>query len=405
MSTLTTKKGVAEEKLGYKIFDADSHCYELPNTFTDYIDPAFRTQALRPVWDEDHRRSVVVGDRLVTFGDGNLYDRVHVPGSLKEKIRAMKSGEIDDERFYMTPQPSFLGPEERMKDLDRQGVESCLMFPGLGITVESFARRTDVLYANLNAFNRWLHEHWGFARDGRIFTTPVISFRDRDEAVKQVEWVTERGAKVVVLRTGPAYGRSPGDPYFDPIWARLNEAGVNASYHITDSGYNTYISPLWGGDTNPMVYEQSAWQWMNNFGDRPIMDTLSALVYDNLFGRFPNLQVAAVEFGAEWVPYFLRRLDKMRGMGRKGPWIGGPLPERPSVIFKRHCMSVPYPEDDVKDIVDQVGHECLALGSDYPHAEGAAEPAEMIEGAEFLAPADLYSYTRGRGMAFVGKSD
>ena len=44
---------------------------------------------------------------------------------------------------------------------------------------------------------------------------------------------SRRGAKVVLLPTGPAYGRSPGDPYFDPIWARLNEAGVvgRAAHH------------------------------------------------------------------------------------------------------------------------------------------------------------------------------
>ena len=57
---------------------------------------------------------------------------------------------------------------------------------------------------------------------------------------------------------------------------------------------------------------------MNCYCDRAIMDTLSALVYGNLFGRFPNLKVISVEHGAEWLPYFLKRLDKMRGMGRGG---------------------------------------------------------------------------------------
>lgn len=67
----------------------------------------------------------------------------------------------------------------------------------------------------------------------------------------------------------------------------------------------------------------------------------------------------------------------MRGMGRNGPWIGGPLKERPTAIARRHLVVTPYPEDDVEAIVAAVGHEMIAMGSDYPHAEGMAEPEEF----------------------------
>ena len=43
------------------------------------------------------------------------------------------------------------------------------------------------------------------------------------------------GARMVLLPTGPAHGRSPGDPWFDPIWARLNEAGVTVAFHIMEN--------------------------------------------------------------------------------------------------------------------------------------------------------------------------
>jgi predicted TIM-barrel fold metal-dependent hydrolase len=40
---------------------------------------------------------------------------------------------------------------------------------------------------------------------------------------------------------------------------------------------------------------------------------------------------------------------------------------------------VPYPEDDIPSIVRGLGDDasCLVMGSDYPHAEGLAEPAEF----------------------------
>jgi len=65
-------------------------------------------------------------------------------------------------------------------------------------------------------------------------------------------------------------------------------------------------------------------------------------------------------------------------MGRNGPWIGGKLTERPSRIFRRHVRVVPYPEDDIPRIVrDLPDVDCLVMGSDFPHAEGLAEPAEF----------------------------
>ena len=87
-----------------------------------------------------------------------------------------------------------------------------------------------------------------------------------------------------------------------------------------------HIAPAWGLDPNPPSWHMSAWQWQNTYGERPIEDTLSALIFDNLFGRFPDLMVLAAEFGASWVPHFVQHMDKSRGMGRNGPWIGGPLP-------------------------------------------------------------------------------
>ena len=114
-----------------------------------------------------------------------------------------------------------------------------------------------------------------------------------------------------------------------------------------ENWYNENIAAAWGHDPWPGSWHMSAWQWNNLYGERPIEDTLSALIFDNLFGRFPNLNVLVAEFGASWVPHFVEHMDKSRGMGRNGPWIGGKLTERPSRIFRRHVRVVPYPEDDI----------------------------------------------------------
>src|SRR5207245_84560 len=173
---------------------------------------------------------------------------------------------------------------------------------GMALCVEHYVKETAVLYANVHSFNLWYDETWGFNYRDTIYATALMSLRDVDLAVKEVEHVLDRGARVVLFPTGPAYGRSPGDPYFDPIWARLNEAHAVIGLHIMPYWYFDAISPAWGLDPNPGSWHMSAWQWNNVYGERPIEDTLSALIFDNLFGRFPNLMALVSEHGAEWAP-------------------------------------------------------------------------------------------------------
>jgi predicted TIM-barrel fold metal-dependent hydrolase len=131
---------------------------------------------------------------------------------------------------------------------------------------------------------------------------------------------------------------------------------------------------------------------------------LSALIFDNLFGRFPDIRVVVSEFGASWVPHFIRHMDKSRGMARLGQWLGGSLTERPSEIFKRHVNVVPYPEDDIVGLVDQLGGtQALVMGSDWPHAEGLREPAEMWHRVSDLDAERRRQFLRGNGMSLFGQ--
>jgi predicted TIM-barrel fold metal-dependent hydrolase len=260
------------------------------------------------------------------------------------------------------------------------------------------------LHAHFHALNRWVEDEWGYAYENRVFCPAMMTLRDLDLAVEELERVIDAGARIINLRPGHAYGRSPGDPYFDPFWARVNEAKLSVAFHQGESGWNAAVAPDWGYDPNPPVLEQSAWQWLNSYGNTAIIAALSAMLYDNVFGRFPNIKVASVENGAGWLPYFMSHIDKMRGMGRNGKWNGGQLTERPTAIARRHILVAPYPEDDVEALVAEVGHEMIAMGSDYPHAEGMAEPAEFQKLIDSL-PADQQKWIlRDNGMRLVEQS-
>jgi predicted TIM-barrel fold metal-dependent hydrolase len=401
--------GAPMSKLDYGIFDCDTHVYETRDAFTRYLPEAYHDRALSPVRLANGKEAILAGHRIATFNSesGLGFDMAYRPGSLKEMLKQMSSGNPDETYEPEPIRPEYLEREPRLRVLQQQGIDRCVLFPaGMALAAEHYVDDTDALYANLMSFNRWYDETWGFNYQDTLYATALLSLRDLDRAIAVTDDVLARGAKVVLLPTGPAYGRSPGDPYFDPIWSRLEEAGVTVAFHIMPYWYFGAISPAWGHNPDPGSWHMSAWQWMNVYGERPIIDTLSSLIFDNLFGRYPGLRVLVAEHGASWVPHMVTHMDKSRGMGRNGPWIGGPLKDRPSNIFKEFVRVSPYPEDDIPWIVENLGGDdrCLVMGSDFPHAEGLAEPADFVKLLDPLDADAKYRIMRGNAETLFNRS-
>jgi predicted TIM-barrel fold metal-dependent hydrolase len=75
------------------------------------------------------------------------------------------------------------------------------------------------------------------------------------------------------------------------------------------------------------------------------------------------------------VPYLLSRLDKaQKGCTSHSPWLGGPVKDRASDVFKSHVRVNPFPEEDHVELFEWLRPEHLLFGSDWPHPEGIPEP-------------------------------
>ena len=378
------------------VYDADTHYYETPDCFTRFMPAGGMENAVR-VEKRDGRQVVMAGRRPFTFIDDPFPgERVVKPGALKEMLRHLSEGLVADNPATAPMEPVYVERDARLVWMDKRGVTASALYPFVGICVEHFLKDdADALYDNLHSFNRWLEEEWGFGQDGRLFGVPLLSLLDPARATKELDRVLELGARIVSLRPGTFYGRSPADPVFDPFWARVSEAGAAVAFHSTESGYNERYSVDWGEDPNPSSHTQSALQWTCFFGDRPIMDTVAALIFANVFGRFPGVRVMSIENGALWVPYLLKAMDKMGAMARNGPWPGGRLTDRPSNVFRQHVYVSPFHEENVRGLIDLVGAERVLFGSDYPHPEGLAEPDEYIECLDGLADEVVDRVIRG----------
>jgi predicted TIM-barrel fold metal-dependent hydrolase len=136
--------------------------------------------------------------------------------------------------------------------------------------------------------------------------------------------------------------------------------------------------------------------------DKFAMDTFTALILHNLFGRFPRLRMGSIEMGCGWVDYLLKRLDHAGGLAnRKITAFGGTLSDRPSEIFKRHVWVSPFPEEDVVGLARQIGTDRVLMGSDWPHMESVPNPRDYVNCLEGLDERDKVAIMGENAAALI----
>jgi predicted TIM-barrel fold metal-dependent hydrolase len=366
-------------QLPYRTIDADNHYYETRDAFTRHIEFRCAERTLRVERDDEGNDRMIIDGRPYVFSDPK-YDKTNPPGSLLASLRDPNRKDYKSSFSADAMLAAYQDRDARLRLMDEQGIDAAILLPSMAVCVEHPIRHDPELTdAVLRAFNRWLEDDWGYAHDNRIFAVPLVSLLDVDRACAELRRVLDAGARMVHLTAGPVDGRSPAHPHFDPFWSIVNEARIPVVFHIGDAGYSALFGQAWGEEPNPNVRRMTAFQWAFLHGDLPLMQTLGALVYHNLFGRFPDVRVVSIENGSDWADYLLLHLDKKKGMGRQGEWLGGYFRGRPSEILKRHLYLTPYPEDDVESLVELMGPDHVLFGSDYPHPEGLPEPNAFAE--------------------------
>jgi predicted TIM-barrel fold metal-dependent hydrolase len=387
--TATDEVNVNVPAIDYALCDADEHYYEAEDALTRYLDPKYR-RAVR--WIEmGGRKTLLINDRLVTVVPNPTYDPVGVPGSIETYFRAQnhEGKELRDMMKMHPIQPEYRDRDARVAKLDEFGVQLTWMLPSLGLGVEEllWTGEPEVAMAVLSAYNKWVNDDWGFDRDGRIMTGPLISLLDADLAEAEVDAALAIGTRMIVMRPAPVMipgrHRSPADPRYDRIWAKLAEAGVVVAIHAADSGY-TKLMADWGESPVYTGVKQSALTEVLSIGiERPIYDMIAAMVCHGLFDRHPTLKVAALELGSQWVPSLHRNFKRAYG---KSPQD---FKRDPQESFREHVWVAPFYEDDITVLRDCHSADRILLGSDWPHPEGLASPKSWIPDFVALGETDM----------------
>ncbi|MDQ1359765.1 MAG: hypothetical protein QOJ44_142 [Acidimicrobiaceae bacterium] len=377
--------------LDFPVFDADNHMYETPDAFTQYLPPEY--EGLIKYVEVNGRTKIAVNNRISDYIPNPTFEVVAAPGAQEEFFK-IGNPEGKSRREILgkgiRALPGFKDPEPRLKLMDELGLDRALMWPTLASLLEERLRdNPPATHAVVHALNQWMHEHWTFNYEDRIFPVPVITMCIMEEAIKELEWVLERGARIILVRPAPVPGfmgpRSMALPEFDPFWAKVAEADILVGMHSSDSGYQRYTNEWEGVRDGEMLPFKgvSGFAAITGHQGRPIIDTVASLVGHGLCSRFPTLRFTPVENGSNWVRPLIADMEHA--------WISSPnsFDENPVDVFKRNIYVHPFHEEDPKGLIELLGADRVLFGSDYPHPEGMSDPITFVDDLEGLPEKDV----------------
>ncbi len=388
--------------LGFAAFDADNHYYEATDAFIRHVDGKMHKRCMQ--WATvDGRERLLVAGRVNRFIPNPTFDPVARPGCLDDYFRG-KVPAADMREAFGELKPisaAYRERDARIELLDAQGLQACFLFPTLGVGMEAALEQDPAaLTAAFGGFNRWLADDWGFAYRDRLFAAGYLTLADPDWALDELDWLIANDVRVVNMRPssvpdGAGGRRSLGHPAHDKVWQRLDDYGITVAMHSGDSGYG-FLLEHWGVDSEFESFRYNALKSMLTYS--PISDALASLLAEGVLSRHRNLRVATIETGSEWVWHFVKKLTKTYRQQKHA------FEEDPLEVFRRQVWISPYYEDDLLALRDLIGADHMLFGSDFPHAEGLADPVSFVHDLDGFSDAEIEQVMRTNGLSLTRRA-
>jgi predicted TIM-barrel fold metal-dependent hydrolase len=399
---------MASRILDFPVFDADNHMYETREALTQFVPDQYA--GVIDYIDVHGRTKIAVKGQISNYIPNPTFEVVAAPGAQEEYFRnGNPEGRSRRETLgkAMRVLPAYQHPAPRLELMDELGIDRALMWPTLASLVEERLRDDPVAtHVVIHALNQWMYEHWTFNYEDRIFPTPVITLPILDRAIAELEWVLERGARIILIRPAPVPGyptpRSMALPEFDPFWELVAEADIAVGLHSSDSGYQRYLNE-WeglGNDEFQAFAGGSPFAAIVEKGHRSIVDMMASAVGHGLCSRFPTLKLLPVENGSGFVRPLLNQMEIAY---RANPQM---FEEHPVEVFKRNVYVHPFhEEDDTVGLVKLLGADHVIFGSDYPHPEGMSDPITFVDELDGLPAEDIAKIMGGNLDRLMKTSD
>lgn len=379
-----------ERRVEYPIYDADNHMYEQTDAFTRYLPDEYKN-VIKFV-QVNGRDKIAIKNTISEYIPNPTFNKVARPGAQEDYF---KNGNPEGKsRKEIIGEPirspeAFFRPQPRLELMDQQGVDGAIMWPTLASVLEErLASDPEATHAVIHALNQWMHEEWTFNYKGRIFAAPVITLPIVDDAIRELDWVVEHGAKVILIRPAPVPSlkgyRSFALPEFDPFWAKVQEYDVTVGMHASDDGMTRYYNQWEGHNDDYQPFAGfSAFTAVQHLTSRGIFDAMASAICHGMLSRFPSLRVLPVENGSSWV---IPLMDVLGRAYAQQPYL---FEEDPITVLRRNIWIHPFFEEDPLGLIKAIGPDRVVFGSDFPHPEGLADPLSYLKVIESLPQRDI----------------
>ena len=297
--------------------------------------------------------------------------------------------------------PSTASRTPALKVMDEQGIEACFLFPTLGVGMEEAllprprGRPRRVPRVQPLARRRLgprLPRAASSARRTSRCSTPT-------RRSPRLDWAVAHGARSIVMRAGPvmAPDRRPlaGRPGLRPVLGAARRGRHHRRLPLgrvrlrplrrstgasRPSSRRSATTPLYGIIT-------SAPADLRHDGGAHLPRRVRPL---------PDLRVATIESGSEWVPPAGQEAGEVV-RSAPGAFAGATRSRRCAAT----SGSAPYYEDDIRGLADAIGADHVLFGSDWPHAEGLADPPSFVEDLDGLHDDEVRLIMRDNGLALA----
>lgn len=268
-----------------------------------------------------------------------------------------------DPRSYDDMLPGCYRIEDRIRDMDIEGVHAQLCFPNFGGFAGSTLQKSkdmDLATECVRAYNDFILDEWCAYDPERQIPLLTLPYWDVEACNAEFDRTVPLGAKSFTFPELPDRIGLPSwhTDHWDSLLARANEANIPLSLHFGSGGAPT-VSPE-GSSTNFLIAIAA-------FGTQSMLTTIE-LLYSPVFHKFPNLRMALSEGGIGWLPYVLERMETVWQRHR---WYNDVNREvGPRELWDRGHLGGCFISDEAGiEARHTIGVDKIMFESDYPHSD------------------------------------
>lgn len=358
---------------GFRVFDADAHGSINPRMWQELPD-RYRARRPRPV--TIHDEAGLGNFNAGWLIEGSLEPHALGPGAQQANTPRNVLAEFgaNTEREHCSIGSMTLNdPAARLRDMDRMGFDAQMLFPST-----LYAHMTgdpEFEAALFRAYNRYVAAQCSHAPK-RLKWSGLLPLRAQREAFEAIEEMQRLGARAAVV-FGSVGERMLSDPSFLPVWDEFARARLPLCVHM-------------GMSYPPLArLGQSIYDGHIIGMSLPAQLAFMAIVGHRMLDRYPDLKVAFLEFGAEWIFYMVSRMDHYLPLDRGAHPMGLSMPnaaDLPRQTIRDYVKSgrifIAAEADDrmLVQLFELIGEDQVLFSSDFPHGEGRDNAAmEILE--------------------------